>query len=128
MSYQDMKIDYIELPARDMAGTRQFFEAVFGWQFTDYGPDYMAFNRQTVEGGFYRAQSASDSDTGAALVIFYARDLIQARALITSHGGAIKQDIFAFPGGQRFHFTCPSGNEFAIWSDQPEHVSAVDTP
>lgn len=117
MSYQDMKIDYVELPAHDMAGTKRFFEAVFGWHFTDYGPDYMAFDRQGVEGGFYRADAASDSDKGAALLIFYAKNLENARTDVIEHGGLIKKDIFTFPGGRRFHFTCPSGNEFAIWSD-----------
>ena len=112
-----MKIDYVELPAHDMAGTKRFFETVFGWRFTDYGPDYMAFDRQGVEGGFYRANTASDSDKGAALLIFYAKELESARAKIIAHGGLIKKDIFTFPGGRRFHFTCPSGNEFAIWSD-----------
>ena len=121
MTDQDMKIDYVELPASDMAGTRQFFEAVFGWRFTDYGPDYMAFDRHGVEGGFYRAEMSSDSDSGAALIIFYAANLEEARDKITIHGGSIKKDIFAFPGGRRFHFTCPSGNEFAIWSDSEDN-------
>ena len=120
MTYQDMKIDYVELPASDMAGTRRFFEAVFGWRFTDYGPDYMAFDRQGVEGGFYRTDALhSDSDKGAALVIFYSSNLEEAYDKITTHGGLIKKEIFDFPGGRRFHFTCPSGNEFALWSDKP---------
>ena len=119
MTDQEMKIDYIELPASDMAGTRRFFEAVFGWRFTDYGPDYMAFDRQNIEGGFYRAEMSSDSDTGAALVIFYTANLEEACDKIITNGGLIKKEIFDFPGGRRFHFTCPSGNEFAIWSDKP---------
>lgn len=118
MSSQNEMIDYVEWPARDLSATKAFFSAVFGWVFTDYGPDYTAFARQTIEGGFYRSDKYSNSDDGAALVIFYADDLAQMMAKITAHGGTIKKPIFAFPGGQRFHFTCPSGNEFAVWSDK----------
>ena len=111
-------IDYVEYPCRDISATKAFFETAFHWQFTDYGPDYTAFNRNGVEGGFYKSDKLSDSDTGAALVIFYSNDLEGTYAKIAPAGGTIKTEIFDFPGGRRFHFTCPSGNEFAVWSDK----------
>ena len=117
MSHQHEAIDYVEYPAYDLEATKAFFSSVFGWQFTDYGPDYTAFNRNGIEGGFYKSDMKSDSDTGAALVILYSRDLEATQDKITKAGGKIKADIFAFPGGRRFHFTCPSGNEFAVWSE-----------
>ena len=118
MSYQHETLDYVEYPAHDLTATKAFFTAVFGWQFTDYGPDYTAFHRNRLEGGFYKSDKKSDSDKGAALLIFYSETLEATMQKITSHGGVIKHEIFPFPGGRRFHFTCPSGNEFAIWSDK----------
>ncbi|MGC6518168.1 MAG: VOC family protein [Candidatus Puniceispirillaceae bacterium] len=112
------QIDYVEYPACDMAATKAFFTTVFEWRFTDFGPDYMAFDRHGIEGGFYKSDKSSNSDKGAALIIFYSASLEATKAKIIQHGGQIKTDIYAFPGGRRFHFTCPSGNEFAVWSDK----------
>ena len=118
MSNQHEMIDYVEFPACELEKTKAFFTDVFGWQFNDFGPDYTAFNRNGIEGGFYRSDMASDSDTGAALIIFYSAELEKTLDKITLSGGVIKKDIFDFPGGRRFHFCCPSGNEFAVWSDK----------
>lgn len=116
MSHQHEKINYVEYPARDIVATKRFFSEVFGWVFTDFGPDYTAFDHQGLEGGFYKSELKSNSDQGAALIVFYSDDLTHTYEKITSHGGTIKTEIFDFPGGKRFHFTCPSGNEFAVWS------------
>ena len=116
MSHQHEMLDYVEFPARDLTATKAFFTTVFNWQFTDYGPDYTAFDRNGLEGGFFKSNKLADCDTGSALLIFYSADLAQTYNKITSAGGTIKTEIFAFPGGRRFHFTCPSGNEFAVWS------------
>ncbi|UTA47826.1 VOC family protein [Simiduia sp. 21SJ11W-1] len=112
------KLNYVELPARDLAATKAFFTQAFGWRFTDYGPDYAAFNQQGLEGGFYRADLASTTATGAALLVFYSKDLAATQAKVTAAGGSICKAPFSFPGGHRFHFLEPSGNEFAVWSDQ----------
>ncbi len=114
---QHEKINYVELPARDLEKAKAFFSQVFGWQFTDYGPDYAAFANAGLDGGFYRADLASSSEAGAALVVFYSRDLEQTLSRITASGGRIIKPIFAFPGGRRFHFADPNDNEFAVWSD-----------
>ena len=116
MSHQHEKINYVEYPACDIDATKRFFSEVFGWVFTDFGPDYTAFNHQGIEGGFYKSELKSNSDQGAALIVFYSEDLTHTYVKSTSHGGTIKTEIFDFPGGKRFHFTCPSGNEFAVWS------------
>jgi predicted enzyme related to lactoylglutathione lyase len=114
----DQKVDYIEFPARDLASVQAFYERAFGWSFTDYGPDYTAFTDGKIDGGFYRSQLSSSTEHGAALIILYARDLEQTKEAVISSGGEIVRDIFAFPGGRRFHFTDPGGNELAVWSDQ----------
>lgn len=112
------KIDYVEFPARDMEATRQFFEKAFNWSFNLYGEEYMDFADQGVNGGFYSSIQAARADEGSALVIFYSEDLEATGEKIEDAGGKITKPIFSFPGGRRFHFTEPSGNEFAVWSDK----------
>ena len=114
------KINYVEFPAKDIAATKAFFSDVFAWQFVDYGPDYAAFSNQGLDGGFFTSDLASDSSAGAALIVFYSEKLEETQTKIEIAGGKITQAIFTFPGGRRFHFTEPSGNEFAVWSDRDE--------
>ncbi|WP_317932173.1 VOC family protein [Halioxenophilus sp. WMMB6] len=111
------KLDYVEFPAHDLTATKAFFSQVFGWQFQDYGPDYCAFAKQGLDGGFYRSPMHSSSQNGAALLVFYSEDLSKTEQAVCAAGGTIVKPIFAFPGGRRFHFTEPSGNEFAVWSE-----------
>lgn len=111
------KINYVELPARDIPATKAFFTQVFGWVFEDFGPEYTAFTDQGVDGGFFQADLASSTQTGGALIVFYSNDLEATQIKIEQAGGKIVQPTFSFPGGRRFHFTEPSGNEFAVWSD-----------
>ena len=111
------KINYVELPAKDLPATKAFFQSVFGWSFVDYGPDYTAFSDQGLDGGFFQSDLASSSEKGAALIVFYSNQLEATLAKVEKAGGSIVKPIFSFPGGRRFHFTEPSGNEFAVWSE-----------
>lgn len=111
------KINYVEFPARDLRATKKFFEQVFGWSFVDYGPEYAAFSDQGLDGGFFKSGLQSTTDRGAALIVFYSRELESTLAKVERAGGVIVKPIFPFPGGRRFHFAEPSGNEFAVWSD-----------
>jgi uncharacterized protein len=114
----DLKINYLELPARDLDAVETFYKSAFGWTFTDYGPDYRAFNDGSIDGGFYRAPlSSSSTANGAALIVLYAKDLETCRDTVLASGGKLVKDIFSFPGGRRFHFADPNGNELAVWSD-----------
>ncbi len=117
-------INYVEYPARDIEASKRFFEAAFGWSFVDYGPDYAAFADEGLDGGFYRSELKAETACGSALIVFYSEALEATLAKVESAGGAIVKPIFAFPGGRRFHFTEPSGNEFAVWSDKGAEVSA----
>ncbi len=114
----DNQIDYIEFQAKDLAATRSFFEQLFGWKFTDYGPDYTSFEDGRIAGGFARADQRSTIESGGVLVVFYHPRLEEVRQRVIELGGRITADIFSFPGGRRFHFTEPSGNECAIWSEE----------
>jgi len=111
------KINYVEFPAKDLAATKEFFQSAFGWSFVDYGPEYTAFSDQGLDGGFFQSELASSSQKGAALVIFYSNQLEATLAKVEKAGGSIIRPIFSFPGGRRFHFTEPSGKEFAVWSE-----------
>jgi len=112
------QIDYIEFQAADIAATKKFFEQLLGWKFTDYGPDYASFDDGRIAGGFSRANKRSTIESGGVLVVFYHPDLEQIRQRVIDLGGKITKDIFSFPGGRRFHFTEPSGNECAIWGEE----------
>jgi len=115
---QHEKLDYVEFPARDLDQTKRFFTAVFKWEFEDFGPEYSAFNHQGLNGGFYRSDAAATTAKGSALLVFYSENLEETQAKLMRAGGRIVKAIFSFPGGRRFHFTEPSGNEFAVWSDK----------
>ena len=107
-------INYVELGAVDIEKTKTFYAKAFGWTFVDYGPDYVAFKDSGLEGGFTK-----ESKTGTSpLVILYSERLEESRDTIASLGGKIVKDIFDFPGGRRFHFADPNGNELAVWSDK----------
>ncbi|MGB0467786.1 MAG: VOC family protein [Pontibacterium sp.] len=112
------KINYVEFPACDLIATKAFFEQAFGWQFQDFGQEYTAFSGQGLDGGFYQSELRSETASGAALIVFYSQNIKETQAKIEQAGGEICQPIFAFPGGHRFHFAEPSGNEFAVWSDE----------
>ena len=111
---EDGKIDYVEFPALDLSPTKAFYERAFNWRFTDYGPGYAAMN-EGLDGGF-------DADPGSRsagpIIVLYANDLEAAHARVRAAGGVILKPIFSFPGGRRFHFRDPSGNELAVWSER----------
>jgi predicted enzyme related to lactoylglutathione lyase len=111
------KLNYVEFAAKDLPATKTFFHAVFHWTFTDYGPEYIAFSNEGLDGGFYKAKMASSTANGGALLVFYSNKLEITLAKVEKAGGKVNKAIFAFPGGRRFHFIEPSGNEFAVWSD-----------
>ena len=112
------KINYIEFPAKDFDATKDFYSSVFGWSFVDYGPEYMSFDESGFAGGFYLSELKSSKEQGAALIVFYSKNLPNTQSKIESAGGSIIIPTFSFPGGERFHFSDPNGNEFAVWSDQ----------
>lgn len=114
------KINYVEFPARDIEATKTFFNAVFGWDFKDYGPEYSSFSDQGISGGFYKSDGASSTGTGGALIVLYCDNLADVQERVERAGGQILKPVFPFPGGRRFHFAEPSGNELAVWSDIEE--------
>lgn len=117
------RIDYVEIPVTDLKKTRDFFVSLFGWSFQEWGDEYMSFNDGHLEGGFRRSEEPAPS-TGV-LVIFYSENLERDVERVKELGASISQDIFAFPGGRRFHFVDPVGTEYAIWSANLENKNGV---
>jgi uncharacterized protein len=110
----DGRMDYIEFPATDIVKTKSFYEKVFDWKFTDYGPDYTSFEDGRLAGGFSKERHAIQ---GGPLIVIYAQDLPAMEQAVRSAGAKISKEIFSFPGGRRFHFIDPNGNELAVWSE-----------
>lgn len=106
-------IDYVELPSGQLGASKTFYAAAFGWTFTDYGPSYAAFENAGLDGGL---QGDEGEATGAPLIVVYADDIEATLEKVTGAGAEITAPIFEFPGGRRFHFRDPSGNELAVWS------------
>ena len=111
---QDRRVDYIEFGTTDIEAVKAFYVAVFGWEFIDYGPTYTSFMDGRMAGGFDATREVS---AGGPLVVLYALDLEGIQASVVENGGTIVKGVFEFPGGRRFHFHDPSGNELAVWSE-----------
>lgn len=111
----DRRIDYIEFGATDLERTKQFYQQVFGWRFQDYGPDYTSFQDGRLSGGFTKDAPVRPANP---LVVLYATRLEEVESSIKRAGGKIVRATFSFPGGRRFHFSDPNGNELAVWTDR----------
>ncbi len=107
-------VDYVEFAAEDFGPIKAFYAQVFGWDFTDYGPDYVAFDDGRLAGGFAKGTPVN----GTSLVVLFTKTLEATREAVSNAGAEITQDIFSFPGGRRFQFKDPAGNELAVWTDQ----------
>jgi uncharacterized protein len=107
-------IDYVEFTVRDLAAAKRFYAAAFGWQFNDYGPEYAGIKGAKGEvGGLHQTAQLR---TGGPLVVLYSKDLEKTLEAVRAAGGKIVREPFVFPGGRRFQFTDPSGNELGVWS------------
>lgn len=105
-------INYIEFKCHNLDKTEAFYSETFGWNFKTYGPSYRSFSDSGVEGGF---EATTDEIVNGTLVILHHTNLELIKEKIMLAGGTISLDIFSFPGGSRFHFLDPSGNELAVW-------------
>jgi uncharacterized protein len=111
----DQRIDYIELPVTGVSEAKRFYGSAFGWRFEDYGPDYASFADGRLTGGLTKVETVRP---GGPLIVIFAVDLEGTEKRVVAAGGRVVRPTFLFPGGRRFHFTDPSGNELAVWSDR----------
>lgn len=117
MTLEHHSINYIEFAAPDLDQVKRFYQQAFGWKFTDYGPEYSGIQK-TGGGEVGGIRQEAEVVQGGPLVILYSADLEQSQDAVQAAGGRIVKAIFAFPGGRRFHFEDPAGNELAVWSDR----------
>ncbi|MEM8645275.1 MAG: VOC family protein [Pseudomonadota bacterium] len=110
---RDRSINYIEFTVADIARAKRFYGEVFGWTFTDYGPDYCEFSDGEMTGGFDQTEPVR---SGGPLVVLYGDDLEQLQQAIVAAGGEILKPVFSFPGGKRVHFADLDGYELAVWT------------
>ncbi|MRI35030.1 hypothetical protein EOPP23_18805 [Endozoicomonas sp. OPT23] len=110
------KLNYVEFATRDLVASKRFFVKAFGWDFVDYGPDYSAFSGYGLDGGFFASEQVMRAEAGGALLVFYSEDIKATEKKVQEAGGEVVRGIFDFPGGCRFHFVEPGGNELAVWS------------
>ncbi len=123
MSDKHHSINYIELPSHDLAVTKAFYGSLFGWTFTDWGPDYISFAGAGIDGGFHSGGEVVPQKPGV-LVVLYSENLEATCESVVAAGASITLELFSFPGGRRFQFRDPSGNEMAVWSEQPSGCAA----
>ena len=117
------RINYVELPASNILATKLFFQSAFSWTFIDYGDEYTAFSDSGIDGGFFLSELSSQTANGACLLVLLSEDLEATEERVKASGGIISQAIFTFPGGRRFHFIEPSGNELAVWSPLKAYIA-----
>ncbi|MEO1241493.1 MAG: VOC family protein [Pseudomonadota bacterium] len=111
MPQKNNHIDYVEFAAKDLAAFKAFYGAAFGWEFQDWGPDYISFSGAGIEGG---VRGGETPVVGSTLVILYADDLGVSEKRVVEAGGEIIER-HEFPGGKRFHFRDPTGNVLGVW-------------
>ena len=111
------RLDYVELPGTDMEATRGFYEQAFGWTMTQFAPTYAATTTGDTDVGI---QADAAERPAAPLPVIQVKDLDSYVTAVEAAGGNIVKPIRAFPGGRRFHFTDPSGNELAVWETAAE--------
>ena len=118
MAKTSNQIDFIEFPAgsaSDVQHVKRFYATTFGWKFKDWGDDYVDTTSSGLGSGF-NADAAHRPQK--PLAVIYAMDLQATLQAVIQSGGTISKGIFEFPGGKRFHFVDPAGNELAVWSDR----------
>ncbi len=114
MAHRHHTIDYIEITVSDLDRAKAFYTTAFGWTLKDYGPGYCGIQGETKEQG---GIAVGEPQPGGALVVLYSDDLESSHEAVVDAGGTITKPPFSFPGGRRFHFHDPSGNELAVWSE-----------
>lgn len=118
MDHLHHAIDYVELAVSDLAATRAFYESAFGWGFNDYGASYAGIRSPDGEGEVGGLNAMAPAVPGGPLVLLFSDDLDASVAAVEAAGGLVTQGPDPFPGGRRFRFTDPSGNELGVWAER----------
>ena len=109
-------LDYLEFSSGDGQGSQKFFAEAFGWSMTSYGPEYAAIDDAGIGVGIHSAAER----VAEPLAVIQTTDLKKAYTDVVGAGGVITKEPYDFPGGRRFHFREPGGNELAVWTQAAE--------
>lgn len=112
-------IDYVELTVTDLEQAKRFYTEAFGWRFNDYGPGYAGIQSPQGEAAPEVGGLRTDQEVraGGPLLLLYSTDLDRSVEAVKNAGGQVVNGPYEFPGGRRFHFTDPSGNELGVWAE-----------
>lgn len=108
--------NFIELPTQDLTASQTFFENVFGMDMTGFGPTYACTLTGDVDIGL---QADAFEATKAPLPVIQVENLESTLSAVNATGARVTKPIFSFPGGRRFHFIEPGGNELAAMQADP---------
>jgi uncharacterized protein len=117
MSHQHHAIDYVEITVTDLEEAKRFYSEAFGWQFNDYGPAYAGIQNPKGEGEVGGLRPGDDVRAGGPFVLLFSADLDKSVEAVQKAGGKVVNGPYEFPGGRRFHFTDPSGNELGVYAE-----------
>ncbi|GAA1112353.1 VOC family protein [Nocardiopsis composta] len=112
---QHHALNYVEITVTDLDEAKRFYTEAFGWRFNDYGPGYAGVQGPDGDevGGLARGDEVRG---GGPFVLLFSEDLDRSAQAVTAAGGRVVNGPYPFPGGRRFHFTDPSGNELGVWA------------
>ena len=112
-------IDYVELNVGgSLPQARAFYEQAFGWAFNDYGPEYAGIRWTEGDQEVGGLNGTREAVRGGPLVLIYSDDLDATVEAVRATGGEVVEGRYEFPGGRRFHFTDPAGNELGVWASR----------
>jgi predicted enzyme related to lactoylglutathione lyase len=109
-------LSYVEIAAPDLDAAKAFYGGAFGWTFNDYGPEYAGIQGPDGEGEAGGLSAMAEASRGGPLVLLYSEDLAATQAAVEAAGGTVVQGPYEYPGGHRFHFTDPAGNELGVFA------------
>ncbi|WP_017580213.1 VOC family protein [Nocardiopsis valliformis] len=110
-------IDYVELSVTDLEEAKRFYTEAFGWRFNDYGPMYAGIRSPDGESEVGGLNPNGEVRGGGPLVLLFSEDLDRTVEAVAGAGGRILKAPYSFPGGRRFHFADPSGNELGVYAN-----------
>jgi len=121
------QINYVEVSVTNLGRAKQFYRAAFGWEFNDYGPEYAGIRKHDGVGEVGGLAVSETVEKGGPLLVLFSSDLEQSARSVVDAGGKLVGDTITFPGGRRFQFADPDGNELAVWTDKMPDGSTCES-
>jgi hypothetical protein len=119
-SLKNGKICYIELPAKDVQRSAEFYQKVFGWQIRKRGDGRTAFDDITgeVSGAWVLGRPAAKEP--GLLVYIMVDSVATTIEIVIKNGGQIVQPIGGDAHEITARFSDPAGNIIGLYQE-PSH-------